>query len=531
MVDLILLASAATALVFGAVALIPRRFANAHAAGLRKAVSVIAAWQLLLATVVTVLLGGQILAAGGLFSGGDAVILTTDLLGLSLYFDGVSALMFLLVSFVGWIICRFSVRYLDGDAEQGNHYRWVSLTIGAVVFSVLSGNLIQFFLGWVAISIGVHHLLLHFDERIAAKRAAWTKFAASRFGDAAFLLATVMLYANYGTMEYAALFEAIRGQSAEGTNLNLISLLMVLAAIAKSAQFPFHIWLPQSMETPTPVSALMHAGVVNGGGFLIIRHSPIVETAPWTLSFLAVVGALTAVYGAVVMLTQTSVKRSLAYSTVAQMGFMMLQCGLGAYSAAMLHILAHSLYKAHAFLASGGVISAQADSSLKPATQRRFSIRSVGQTFVSAAAVAALLAVSLTLFGIDMISKPGGLLLGFIFCLALTEWMSSAFELSGKRMLARTIAIAGGLCLAYSASFKFVDVFASSGGVGKSLPAIHSWATVGIVVTGFAAVFVLQRTVWKRTRGGWLQSWYVHASNGFYVEATARRLVGGAINS
>ena len=140
----------------------------------------------------------------------------------------------------------------------------------------------------------------------------------------------------------------------------LIGILFVLGAMTKSAQFPFHSWLPDTMETPTPVSALMHAGVINAGGFLVIRLSPLVSLSPIALDLLALIGALTAMLGAVVMLTQTSIKRSLAYSTIAQMGFMMLQCGLGAFSAALLHIVAHSAYKAHAFLSSGSVLDSAA---------------------------------------------------------------------------------------------------------------------------------------------------------------------------
>ena len=155
------------------------------------------------------------------------------------------------------------------------------------------------------------------------------------------------------------LAEVLReGESSTRTSeLTWLCLSLVCGAMLKSAQFPFHSWLPDTMETPTPVSALMHAGIINAGGFLIVRLSPLVTLSPLSLHILAVVGAFTAIFASLVMMTQASVKRMLAFSTIAQMGFMMLQCGVGAFSIAVLHIVAHSLYKAHAFLSSGSVVS------------------------------------------------------------------------------------------------------------------------------------------------------------------------------
>src|SRR5690606_5255778 len=133
--------------------------------------------------------------------------------------------------------------------------------------------------------------------------------------------------------------------------------LIICGALLKSAQFPFHTWLPDTMGTPTPVSTLMHAGIINAGGYLVIRLSPLLVENTTAMLFLATIGAVTLASASLVMLTQTSVKRMLAYSTIAQMGFMLLQCGLGAYALAVLHLIAHSLYKAHAFLSSGSTVA------------------------------------------------------------------------------------------------------------------------------------------------------------------------------
>ncbi|MCA9216376.1 MAG: hypothetical protein KDB27_25080, partial [Planctomycetales bacterium] len=250
-------------------------------------------------------------------------------LDFDVYLDGAASLMLLLVSFVGFVVSRFSVRYLDGEKMQGRYFRWLGFTIGAVSLMVISGNLLLFFVAWVATSFGLHQLLLHYRHRAAAHRAAWTKFAISRLGDAFLIGALVMTYRTFGTFELSELFSRVRDLAATSqvtASHVAIGWLLVLGAVTKSAQFPFHTWLPDTMETPTPVSALMHAGIVNAGGYLIIRMSPLVALAPAALATLAVIGAFTACFAGVVMITQPSVKRSLAYSTIAQMGFMMLQC-------------------------------------------------------------------------------------------------------------------------------------------------------------------------------------------------------------
>ncbi len=343
---------------------LPSRWANRHATLMRRLVTGLAGLQCLAALGYAVVFLGSGSGVqhdhlwgkyGGAF---DAP------LAASLYYDGATSLMFLLVSFVGWIICRYSVRYLDGEATQGRYFRWTAFTIGSVSWMILAGNLLMFFAAWVATSLGLHQLLLHYGQRPAARCAAWTKFAISRLGDLALLGALVLTYTAFRTFDFAELFAAVDGSSGAGAlphpTAHWIGWLLVLGAVTKSAQLPFHSWLPQTMETPTPVSALMHAGIVNAGGYLVIRTSPLISLTPSALICLAAVGAATACFASVVMLTQTSIKRSLAYSTIAQMGFMMLQCGLGAFSAAMLHILAHSLYKAHAFLGSGGVLTHRA---------------------------------------------------------------------------------------------------------------------------------------------------------------------------
>jgi NAD(P)H-quinone oxidoreductase subunit 5 len=177
----------------------------------------------------------------------------------------------------------------------------------------------------------------------------------SRVGDVALLVAAVLVLRRYGTLDLAAIHDlATANADAAATNDGrAIAWLLVIGCAIKTALVPFHFWLPETLEAPTPVSALMHAGVVNAGGYALIRTAPLVSLEPLALAGLVAVGGLTACLGGLMMAAQANVKRQLAFSTIAQMGLMMLQCGLGSFAAAMLHILAHSGYKAHAFLTHG----------------------------------------------------------------------------------------------------------------------------------------------------------------------------------
>ncbi|HEX7653247.1 MAG TPA: proton-conducting transporter membrane subunit, partial [Verrucomicrobiae bacterium] len=278
----------------------------------------------------------------------------------SLYFDNFAGLIMTLAALLLVVVIRFTRHYLAGEPRLGYFAKWLSFTGGAVLLLVIAGNLLQFSLAWSAVSWGLHKLLLFYPDRPGARLAARKKFIISRLGDLGLLAVLVLTLNAFGTWDFAGIFAAVKEIHPEVAvrmpwQLPLISSLLVLAAMMKSAQFPFHSWLPDTMETPTPVSALMHAGIINAGGFLIIRLHSLVALSPSAMGLLTLVGAFTAVFAGLVMLTHASVKRALAFSTVAQMGFMMFECGLGVFSLAALHLVAHSLYKAHTFLACGEV--------------------------------------------------------------------------------------------------------------------------------------------------------------------------------
>lgn len=451
---------------------------------------------------------------------------------LSFFVDGTAALMLTLVAFIGWVICRYSIRYLNGELHQGNYFRWLSLTIGAVSLLAVSGSLATMFIAWSLSSLGIHKLLTHYQERPAAQRAAWTKFAFSRAGDLFLIAAGLLVYRQFGTLEFQELFSSVNALSlmdtAAGGFLPSIGALLITGAALKTAQFPFHTWLPDTLEAPTPVSALMHAGIVNAGGYVLIRLSPLLAWSPASMTALALLGAFTACFAAAVMLTQTSIKKSLAWSTIAQMGFMMLQCGLGAFSAAMLHIIAHSLYKSHAFLNSGDVLNQAAAARVVDTPQAigtRTGFATLGFCVLATQAIYATVA---TLCGLDLTSKPGAFVLGLILCLGVARWAWLAGLL--KHRFAVPVAIFSTTALSglYVAGFMTIDaVVGSSAFRVFAGPAATIVAAVAVLM--FLALALLEGWFSLHPQAAWqttprcLQAAYVHASNGFYIDAAFAR--------
>lgn len=259
----------------------------------------------------------------------------------------------LLVSLLGWVIINYSARYLDGETNQGRFVSAMLFTLAAVNLLVISQNLLVIALSWTATSIGLHFLLTHYQERKAAQIVAHKKFLASRLADICLAIALLLVYQAADTLALDKLDANLRQLESLPTALHWAAVLFVLAAILKSAQLPLHGWLIQVMEAPTPVSALLHAGIVNIGGLVLIRLAELISLAPAAQAMLVIAGSTTAVLASLVMMTRISIKVRLAWSTCAQMGFMLVEVGLGLYELALLHLVAHSLYKAHAFLSAG----------------------------------------------------------------------------------------------------------------------------------------------------------------------------------
>ncbi len=469
-------------------------------------------------------------AAAALAFGGPADIALT-LAGpaeLGIHFDTLSAIVLVLVAFLLAVVTRFSIHYLAGDPAQGRFTKWLCLTGGSVLALVIAGNLLQFALAWVATSLSLHQLLLFYPDRPGAVLAARKKFLISRLGDLGLLVVLVLVYREFHTWRFSELFAAAAPlREAHGAGLGsstgLIAFLLVAAAMMKSAQFPFHSWLPDTMETPTPVSALMHAGIINAGGFLIIRLSPLVTLSPGAMSTLALFGAFTALFASLVMLTHASVKRSLAFSTVAQMGFMMLECGLGAFPLAVLHLVAHSLYKAHAFLTTGNIV-ALAKSAWTPTGRPRAHPVALGACF----AVAILLAAGFgRLFGVEFSHQPGLLVLGCAFTMALAYalWNLWCHTLNLKLALLGALLGAGIVAAYYSLHRIFARLLGEPAWTNSQLLSWPGAVLVATLLALFLLVLVIQTGLPQWSNRPWLRAVYVHARNGFYFTTLANRCV------
>lgn len=301
----------------------------------------------------------------GLFSQqlllGHGQIATLGISLFSIHFDTLSALMALAVSAISLIVHLYSVRYMHDDPAQVRFFVLLDGINATIMLMVLAGDLLTLLLAWHFMGVILYFLLNHDTRRQAANRYAFWTLITHRLGDLPLMAAAALLYYNYGTLSIPAIFDAIAADPDRAGALGLpvteaVGLLILLAAMAKSAQFPLHAWLPYTMEGPTPVSALMHAGIVNSGGFLINRFAPVFAQTDSVLPIALLVGLTTTLMGSAMMLMQSDIKRSLGYSTMGQMGYMVMECGLGAFSLAIFHLIAHGVFKATLFLDSGSLI-------------------------------------------------------------------------------------------------------------------------------------------------------------------------------
>lgn len=275
-----------------------------------------------------------------------------------------SYLLAILVALLGLIIGNFSRNYLAGDRGQARFTTMLHLTLAAVATVAITNNLFVLLAAWLAVSMALNELLLFYPDRPRAVLAAHKKFLFARLAEIALLIAFVLLYQQHGTASISTILSAYPAalSAAEQTAISLIA----LAAIIKCAQLPVHGWLIQIVEAPTPVSALLHAGVVNLGGYLLILFAPLLSSSSIATGLVLVVAGLSVALASLIMTTRVTIKVKLAWSTVAQMGLMLAECALGLYELAMLHLLAHACYKAYLFLRSGSVVQQHIEHQLAP---------------------------------------------------------------------------------------------------------------------------------------------------------------------
>jgi NADH-quinone oxidoreductase subunit L len=276
--------------------------------------------------------------------------------GLSILVDPLSVFMMLVVSGVGFLIVAYSIGYMDGDDEERRYFAYMALFVFSMLLLVQSANFLLLLVGWGLVGLCSYLLIGYHHERPAAVAAAKKAFIMNAIGDATMALALFLLIWEAGSTSLA--FDTVPG---DGTIATLVALGLLGGAVAKSAQVPLHTWLPDAMEGPTPVSALIHAAtMVVAGVYMLVRLSPVFEAAPEVQDLAAGLGAITLLLAGFVALVQTDIKRVIAYSTMSQIGYMFLGAGLGAYASGMFHLMTHAFFKALLFLAAGIVIHALA---------------------------------------------------------------------------------------------------------------------------------------------------------------------------
>jgi NAD(P)H-quinone oxidoreductase subunit 5 len=433
-------------------------------------------------------------------------------------------MMLCLVSFVGFVVSRFSSNYLQGEENQVRFYTWLNFTLASILTMIVSGNMLMFVFAWGSTSLCLHHLLVFYPERSGALLAARKKWIISRVAEMSLFIAVVLIGFTLHTMQFETVFHLMSERV--GTlpvTLEWASWLIVLTAALKTAQFPLQGWLIQVMEAPTPVSALLHAGIVNAGAFLVVRMSPIMSQSVSASNALAIIGLMTIATAGLVMLTQTSLKVYLAWTTTAQMGFMLLECGLGLYSLAMLHLVGHSLYKAHAFLSSGSGV----DIFRAPAVRPAQSTPTIGQ-WVLVSAFALLVTVGIgNVFGVTPARQPAVLALGTILGVAMAQLLLQSFKAGmGAAFIIRSTVLSALICTTYfslHAAFHFM--------LATSLPAVRlingpaQFVIIGLVMLVFVSILVIHQSLPKLLGNPFSRKIHVYLYNGLYVDIPFSRLV------
>lgn len=431
--------------------------------------------------------------------------------------DIASCAMLVLVCSLAVVVVRYSRTYLAGEAGLVRYSRSLLLTLAAVTILVISNHLVLLVAAWLGTGIGLHQLLTFFRTRRQAVIVAHKEFLLSRFADLCFFASLVIMDSELKSLRIDEVNAFAESEGAISPSLHLATVLLVAGVLLKSAQLPFHGWMQQVMEAPTPVSALLHAGIVNIGGFVMIRLAPLMARATIAQGVLLYVGLVTAIVGSLVMTTRVSVKMMLAWSTIAQMGFMLVQCALGVWHLALLHLLAHSLYKAHAFLSSGSVVETWLGATIVKSP--RPTLRSMGIAAVVLAAFGIPLCIAFALSPLH--ASPGlgplALALGLSFVPVIAR------ALSGGRPVLKIVAWSAlGATVLYFGGHAVFDVLA------PQIDATHGEASSSfkwtIVVIGLVALFAAQTVAQTRPGGRLSRLLQPHLFSGLYIDEVFTRL-------
>src|SRR5271167_2198633 len=276
-----------------------------------------------------------------------------------IYLDQLSLVMLLIVTGVGFLIHIYSVGYMEHEGGYYRYFAYLNLFMFFMLTLILANNYLLLFVGWEGVGLSSYLLIGFWFLKDSAANAGKKAFITNRVGDFGFLIALFLLIKHFGSLQYETLFQALAGYPVEvpAGLLTAVGLLMMVGASGKSAQIPLYVWLPDAMEGPTPVSALIHAAtMVTAGVYMVARSNPVFNRAPIALMVVAVIGTLTAIFAASIGILQTDIKKVLAYSTISQLGYMFMGCGVAAYGAGIFHLMTHAFFKALLFLSAGSII-------------------------------------------------------------------------------------------------------------------------------------------------------------------------------
>lgn len=415
-----------------------------------------------------------------------------------------SALMLILVVFMAWVLVQFSQHYMAGEPRVAQYYRWLMLTLSAVTLTLSSNHLLTFWAGWVGISLGLHFLLTFYPERPRAILAAHKKFILARIAELSLLTAFSLLYLEHGTWYLTQLMSQVQGTLS--LTEQIAACLIAMAALMKCAQLPVHGWLMQVVEAPTPVSALLHAGIINLGGYLVLAFYPLLHLSNAAIWLLLIVAGLTTLFSALIMTTRISVKVRLAWSTSAQMGLMLLECALGLYELAVLHLMTHSVYKAHAFLNSSNAVHEYLLRKIAPDETPNALAWGAGLVFSGVA-----VGLSIWLWGYQGPFSPW-LLMAIALTLLIAQWRSVPQPSS----LLRLAGIALALSILYG-GLKTATGWLLSGHVAEHTNQAFSLADIWACAL-FIILFVLAVGLRYYAHLGWTRRFSITLFAGLYLD-------------
>lgn len=413
--------------------------------------------------------------------------------------------MLALVGLVGAVTMHYTARALAGAPYRRRALGWFAATLAAALLVISADDLVVLALGWTATSLALHQLLTLIPGRVPAEVGAHKKFMVSRVADVAIGAAILLIANTLGTTAVPELLAQTATMASLPWTLDLAAVLLVVAVVLRSAQLPVHGWLLHVMEAPTPVSALLHAGIINIGAFVVILLGGFIGKSVLAMSLLVLFGGVTAILAGLTMLTRANVKGALAWSTSAQMGFVLVECGIGAYPVALLHVVAHALYKAQAFLASGQVRRPRVDAGPVRPTTRAWLVGTLAAVVVTGGMIA--------LTWGDALSQRAVQVTAVLAVLSMVPLLARAVMQRGWRARRDAAAYALGLPLLYALWHTLAAPLVPATSVGTT-----PLALAALVIAGFAGLLIVQGIVLTAPSSAFARALYPHALQGFHLD-------------